>query len=57
MISKFRGGELQLTWSPAIRGIGKEGFAGLGSLPVPQMIYSAPVFFSFRAVIEQGTDP
>jgi len=43
--------------SPAIRWVGKKRFAGLGSLPVPQMIYSAPVFFGFRAVIEQGTDP
>ena len=46
-----------LQGSPAIRGVGKERFAGLRSVPVPQMIYGAPVPFGFRAVIEQGTDP
>ena len=51
------GGKSQLPGTPAIRGIGKERFAGLWSMPLPQMVYSAPVFFGFRAVIEQGTDP
>ena len=44
-------------WNPAIRWAGKKRFAGLGSVPVAQMIYGAPVLSSFRAEIKQGTDP
>ena len=47
----------QLTEGRANRGSGKERFAGLGSVAGTQMIYGAPVLFSFRAVIKQGTDP
>lgn len=57
MPSQFHVEGSPLAGSQAIRGVGKKRFARIGSVPVPQMIYGAPVLFGFSAVIEQGTDP